>query len=91
MLKIGPDLLMVAYDYIFDQRTGKAYEINRQGKVRIRGEFAALSPDRQTVVFTTSHLLYQYHYLSHEVYIEPIDEQQKAKIIGNKGSVLNFV
>jgi len=84
MLKIGPDLLLVDNDYIFDQSNGKAYEITRPGKDRIRGEFAALSPDGQTVVFTTSHLLYQYHYPSREVYTEPIDEQQLAKIVGNK-------
>ncbi|WP_132225911.1 hypothetical protein [Pedobacter sp. ok626] len=84
MLKIGPELLMVDNDYIFNQRTGKAYEITRPGKDRIRGEFAALSPDKQTIAFTTSELLYQCHYPSGKVYIEPIDDQQLSKIAINK-------
>lgn len=84
MVKIGPNLLMVDNDYIFNQKTGKAYEITRPGKDRIRGEFAALSPDKQTIAFTTSHLLYQCHYPSGKVYIEPIDDQQLSKIVNNK-------
>jgi len=84
MVKIGPNLLMIDNDYIFNQKTGKAYEITRPGKGRIRGEFAALSPDGQTIAFTTSQLLYQCHYPSGKVYIEPIDEHQLAKIVNNK-------
>ena len=79
MLQIGPDLLMIDNDYIFNQKTGKAFEITRQGKDRIRGDFAALSPDRQTVVFTTDHLLYQCHYPSGKIYSEAIDDLDLAK------------
>lgn len=84
MLKIGPNLLMVDNDYIFNQGTGKAYEITRPGKDRIRGEFAALSPDQQTIVFTTDHQLYQCHYPSGKVHIEPIDEEELSKMVNHK-------
>ena len=84
MLKIGPNLLMVDNDYIFNQETGKAYEITRPGKDRIRGEFTALSPDKQTIAFTTSQELYQCHYPSGKVHIEPIDEEQLSKMVNHK-------
>ena len=84
MVKIGPNLVMVDNDYVFNQRTGKAYVITRPGKDRIRGEFAALSPDKQTIAFTTNQLLYQCHYPSGKVYIEPIGDQQLSKIVNNK-------
>lgn len=84
MLKIGPDLLMVDNDYVFNQRTGKAYEITRPGKDRIRGEFAALSPDQQTIAFTTNEQLYQCHYPSGKVYIELIDDHKLSKMVNNK-------
>lgn len=81
MLKIAPNLLMVDNDYIFNQATGKAYEITRPGKDRIRGEFAALSPDQQTIAFTTAQQLYQCHYPSGKVHVEPIDDQQLSKMV----------
>jgi len=84
MLRIGPDLLMVDNDYIFNQKTGKAFEITRQGKDRIRGDFAALSPDQQTVAFTTNHLLYQCHYPSGKIYSEAIDDLDLAKKMRNQ-------
>ncbi|WP_139218432.1 hypothetical protein [Pedobacter antarcticus] len=84
MVKFGPDILMVDNDYVFNQKTGKAYEITRPGKDRIRGEFAALSPDKQTIAFTTNQLLYQCHYPSGKVHIERIDDQQLSKMVTNK-------
>jgi len=78
MLQIGPELLMVDNDYIFNQKTGKAFEITREGRDRIRGEFTALSPDQQTVTFTTNHLLYQCHFPSGKVYSESIANEVLA-------------
>ena len=90
MLQIGPDLLMIDNDYIFNQKTGKAFEIMRQGKDRIRGDFAALSPDRQTVAFTTNDSLYQCHYASGKVYSEAITDNDLAKKIQNQGKTWPF-
>lgn len=84
MLKIGPNLLLVDNDYVFNQGTGKVYEITRPGKDRIRGEFAALSPDQQTIAFTTDQQLYQCHYPSGKVHVEPIDDQQLSKMVNHK-------
>ena len=81
MLKVGNDLLMVDNDYIFNQKNGKAYEITRPGKDRIRGPFSVLSPDRQTITFDTDHGFYQCHYPTGKTYTESAEPADLDKLV----------
>lgn len=70
--KIGGNLLLVNNDYLFNQRTAKAYLIPRPDpKERMQADFTTLSPDRKTVVFNAKgsstdqfDYIYQFHYPS---------------------------
>lgn len=82
--KIGGNLLLVNNDYLFNQRTAKAYLIPRPDpKERMHADFTVLSPDGKTVVFnakgsSTDHFdyIYQFHYPSGKFETDSIPADQ---------------
>lgn len=82
--KIGGNLLLVNNDYLFNQRTAKAYLIPRPDpKERMQADFTILSPDGKTVVFNAKgsstdrfDYIYQFHYPSGKFETDSIPADQ---------------
>lgn len=90
--KIGGNLLLVNNDYLFNQRTGKAYLITRPDRdERMQADFTALSPDRKTVVFNAKgssfddfDYIYQFHYPSGKFETDSIPADQYQSPLQDK-------
>lgn len=90
--KIGGNLLLVNNDYLFNQRTAKAYLIPRPDpKERMQADFTTLSPDGKTVVFNAKgsstdqfDYIYQFHYPSGKFETDSIPSDQYQSPLTDK-------
>jgi hypothetical protein len=90
--KIGGNLLLVDNDYLFNQRTGKAYLIKRPDpKERMQADFTSLSPDGKTAVFNAKgsssdrfDYIYQFHYPSGKFETDSIPADQYQSPLQDK-------
>ena len=92
IFKIGGNLLLVDNDYLFNQRTGKAYLIQRPDpKERMQADFNSLSPDGKTAVFNAKgssfedfDYIYQFHYPSGKFETDSIPADQYQSPLQDK-------
>lgn len=72
LVKIGRGGYLINNDFFITNVNAQAYLIKRKDpEERIQGEFIVNSPDKSTLIFLMANSLYEVHYPSDEVFIQP--------------------
>jgi hypothetical protein len=75
LVKIGRGGYLINNDFFITNVNAQAYLIKRQNsEERIQGEFIVNSPDKSTLIFLMANSLYEVHYPSDEVFIQPFSK-----------------